>query len=426
SLPNTPETFLLARHSPLILCQICQYWRNVAITLPFLWSSFAIAFDLRKTSTPNYVAFVKLWLQRSQNHPLSLNFLSAPAKSSDPALCLLYSQKHRWKEIVVRTDSEAFLLELLRLRPQAVPLLRKIVIGGTYPHAGTSDNMVRNLEALPHVLASLHAVQEIYWFIMPPRTIVDVNWSHLRCLRIYSRFTASECLSLMARCPRLEDVMLNDYYERFFDRHDTTSHFPMLTLCHLHTLCVQGSADIGQLLNRLTAPLLRSLEIRRPHDYTSLERFADRSSCNLNHIRLARGHMRGDISEADVLSLLHLPFLQTLQSLDLQCIVTDAIFHHLTYVPGVRCNLPSLTELSILWGQATEGVVSEMVTSRWRITRKQSSPRRLAALKFTIFETRKSDTSWHFEPVLAHTDDRDGAILRSFAEKGLRLGLSRS
>ncbi|KAG6811765.1 hypothetical protein H0H92_005895 [Tricholoma furcatifolium] len=330
---------------------------------------------------------------------------------------------HRWEKIIVKVDSDV-LSELVRLRPQSVPLLRMIVIGGTN-YARASDAAVRGkLEALPLVLASLQDVQEIHWATRPPRTIVDVNWSHIRRLSIRSRFTPSECLSLMARCPRLEDVMFNDYYEGSFDRHDTTSHFPMLTLCHLRTLCVRGSADIGQLFNRLTVPSLRSLEMMKPHNYTSLEQFADRSACNLDHIHLTENG-RGDISEADLLSLLRLPFLQTLQSLDLQCIVTDAIFHHLTYVPGVRCNLPSLTELSILLGQATEGVVAEMVTSRWCIASKQSSPIRLAAMKFFMFETRKKDTPGPFEGVFTHTDDRDSVTLRSFSEKGLRISLSK-
>ncbi|KAG6808184.1 hypothetical protein H0H92_005125, partial [Tricholoma furcatifolium] len=163
---------MLARKSPLVLCQICRYWRNVAITLPPVWSSFAISLRNNKTSTPASIALIKLWLQPSQNQPLSLSFLAAP-NSSDPALRLLYSQKHRWKKIIVKVDSEAFLLELLTLHPQIVPLLDKIIIGETN-YAGGSDGPIQNLEALPHVLASL-PVQEIHWATKPPRTIVDVK-----------------------------------------------------------------------------------------------------------------------------------------------------------------------------------------------------------------------------------------------------------
>lgn len=58
------------RFAPLVLCQICSVWRNVAIGYPALWS--AIEIDISPTNYASQINSTALWLGRAKPLPLRI------------------------------------------------------------------------------------------------------------------------------------------------------------------------------------------------------------------------------------------------------------------------------------------------------------------------------------------------------------------
>ncbi|KAG6806974.1 hypothetical protein H0H92_009318, partial [Tricholoma furcatifolium] len=323
-LPTWPDPFLWIT-SPLLLCHICHYWREVAFGCRRLWSSLNI--ELKKPSTQNNLAYFTWWLSRSKDESLSLKLVSAP--ESDPVVLLFCSQMHRWRELDVGVDSELFLflyeLETSKLEKIVVRDLRSVRWRNS---AYMAPIRAHRREILPPIFESLN-VREIHWLVtttIPPKKCFEAwHANNLQCLRFHSYVTADLCLSIMATCSRLEDIEFADYANA-----SKTQYFLRMraVMPKLHTLVVRSlsskRADVGQLLDRLTAPSLHSLEIVKPAKHASLKRLLARQrKCSLKHLHLME-RKKGDISEADLLSLLSLHDLQTLHSLNLDCIVTDS------------------------------------------------------------------------------------------------------
>ncbi|PPQ84742.1 hypothetical protein CVT24_002604 [Panaeolus cyanescens] len=102
------------RSAPLLFCNVCSYWRNVAIVTPALWSAIVI----RKGFNLDTVA---LWLQRSQNHPLSL-FIAigldpfAHIREPIPRLMeILYATTSRWQNVSMHLPTSNDIREFLSI-----------------------------------------------------------------------------------------------------------------------------------------------------------------------------------------------------------------------------------------------------------------------------------------------------------------------
>ena len=72
------------REVPLLLCQICHHWREVALSLPCLWNSLAASGLGPFIPHP---ALIELRLSRSRGQPLSLHF----ALSQTPVVTTHYN-----------------------------------------------------------------------------------------------------------------------------------------------------------------------------------------------------------------------------------------------------------------------------------------------------------------------------------------------
>ncbi|KAJ7291843.1 hypothetical protein C8J57DRAFT_997289, partial [Mycena rebaudengoi] len=61
---------------PLLLAQICQQWRSVALETPGLWSSIALDHSSSEAdpepSLDAGVGLVDLWFMQAGSHPLSI------------------------------------------------------------------------------------------------------------------------------------------------------------------------------------------------------------------------------------------------------------------------------------------------------------------------------------------------------------------
>ena len=91
--------------APLLLCQICKYWRDVALAFPRLWASFKVRRSSILTCRPAF-QLAELWLERSKSIPLSICLPIDTDRGCDPrsddvaSLLLLFVQHiSRWKSV---------------------------------------------------------------------------------------------------------------------------------------------------------------------------------------------------------------------------------------------------------------------------------------------------------------------------------------
>ncbi|KAG5715992.1 hypothetical protein E4T56_gene2332 [Termitomyces sp. T112] len=403
--PELLGQIFLSCLEPKEITRVCQYWRNVAISLPILWSTLSPDFK----STPGKIALYRLWLERSQNHPLTFNFLDTLPKS-DPALDLYFSHMHHWGDVQADMGSES-IYRLLTLRTEMVPLLEKLEI---WNHTKSTEDEQR-IDNLTPVLASFSSLSEIIWSGYIPRNISSIAWPYLRRFVICESFDTRQCLLLMARCPMIEEIVILDLMN---STHDIT--LPIVDLPHLRTLYLKG--DTGQLLDQLVLPSLHSLDMTPPMDDNALERLGARSSCNLFHLRLFEDESpMHTISEWNALEYLRSACCQTLRSLHIEPATTDTFLRNLTWkVDGEIGNqyLPDLVELSAR-SYTTDGIVSEMVASRWNIQGKGNPPARLVCLDICQMVYARVEGDLVTLPL--HSYYRDRAVLGELADQGLIL-----
>ncbi|KAF8153352.1 hypothetical protein B0H34DRAFT_101760 [Crassisporium funariophilum] len=100
--------------TPLRLSHVCVYWRTLANSCSFLWTSISVM-DTAVTSPE----LLELWLDRGKNRPISIylrqvNPTHSTRHNLRRALTILGTHVHRWKALSIHLD-------LRRHRHRSVP-----------------------------------------------------------------------------------------------------------------------------------------------------------------------------------------------------------------------------------------------------------------------------------------------------------------
>ncbi|KAJ7506883.1 hypothetical protein B0H11DRAFT_2323538, partial [Mycena galericulata] len=123
---STTNTITLPnpRGPPMVFVQICQSWRNIALSTPSLWTSIRV----ERPST-KFVKFLEIWLERARNLPLSIVLFESLDYDSI-------------QELVV--EQRAGQLRHLEIAPLFVSLetLKVGHAGSEYKYDGTRDDWV--------------------------------------------------------------------------------------------------------------------------------------------------------------------------------------------------------------------------------------------------------------------------------------------
>ncbi|KAF8650057.1 hypothetical protein AX16_005447, partial [Volvariella volvacea WC 439] len=144
-LPIDSYAFMKTSQAPLLLCRICSHWREVALTIPRLWSSIYVPYISPIDST--YIAFIpelqvrldaiSSWLSRSGGLPLSISCYindsmihgDENATASKDLIKLLTTFSHRWKHINLEVHPDVASSEPLRLLCASdLPILESFTI----------------------------------------------------------------------------------------------------------------------------------------------------------------------------------------------------------------------------------------------------------------------------------------------------------
>ncbi|KAJ7140940.1 hypothetical protein C8R44DRAFT_604248, partial [Mycena epipterygia] len=71
-LPTDRNAVMSAQEAPLILCRICNAWRDIARSTPKLWATLHVPVDFILAKEPRMPAVAE-WLQLSGASPVSLS-----------------------------------------------------------------------------------------------------------------------------------------------------------------------------------------------------------------------------------------------------------------------------------------------------------------------------------------------------------------
>ncbi|KAJ7614728.1 hypothetical protein DFH06DRAFT_1368100, partial [Mycena polygramma] len=198
TLSSTRNSAMSSKEAPLLLCQICQSWRLIALCTPRLWASIHIVIP-NTTRLQQFMDNAIAWLDRSGTVPLDISMaysLEADARCDiSPLMSTLVTLAPRWRHIRSLPGNRP---HFASLSSTDVPLLQTMTIDTP----GTTE-LLKFLGT--ESLRSLQ-VQNNAGLLKTP-----VSWGTLRHLKI-SKFRQAlgdnDALKILKQCPLLETCHL--------------------------------------------------------------------------------------------------------------------------------------------------------------------------------------------------------------------------
>ncbi|KAJ7111848.1 hypothetical protein C8R44DRAFT_711441 [Mycena epipterygia] len=98
-LPSHRNPIMAPDESPMLLCQICSAWRNVALSTPRLWTSVHIVIPTQP-KVQALLEYLTIWLKRSGILPLSISVIFSRTweyyNPNPPSVQWQYTPPSRW------------------------------------------------------------------------------------------------------------------------------------------------------------------------------------------------------------------------------------------------------------------------------------------------------------------------------------------
>ncbi|KAF8880588.1 hypothetical protein CPB84DRAFT_1965745 [Gymnopilus junonius] len=295
--------------APLLLGAVCRGWRDIAWSIPQLWTYIDVVLDSGKESE---FSLISEWLNRSGGLPLSIHVYTRGLRRTIPRweiVDLINKYSARWE--VLELFVPAPLVNMFRgnLENQYFILRDLRIHSGFRLPEQKGDIPIRALRPEPtnvYIDGILHLSS--IWISWNRVTFVDVE-----------TILASECVRLFQHAVMLERCNLRDIW----DLEEQSLDF-VITHPHLQDLKLKPRYPeaIKQLLGALTLPALQKLEIDMDSKYLpiiELHLLAQHSSFQLKELLV----ISSDFSDGDMYNLLSdTPYLERLKI----CPAADADF----------------------------------------------------------------------------------------------------
>ncbi|TDL21777.1 hypothetical protein BD410DRAFT_789168 [Rickenella mellea] len=127
-----PEDGLPRPHpneAPLLPCQICSFFRTVALSSPNLWAGISI---IRNTERNGDALTLDLWIKRSGSCPLSFSLeYRGAAFNIDKLIDSLAPYSSRWKDVTVGFARDLVLPNFIQAMSRGPSALEKLTIKST-------------------------------------------------------------------------------------------------------------------------------------------------------------------------------------------------------------------------------------------------------------------------------------------------------
>ncbi|KAJ7704171.1 hypothetical protein B0H16DRAFT_719664 [Mycena metata] len=261
--------------SPVILCQICGHWREIALSTPRLWR--AIKLLLRPSQGElALLDCLTTWLARSGQSPLVLEIRTPRTpRPSEPKLLFLAdcmqaitANRHRLDHLVLDVP-----FKHLSFLSGDMPLLRDLTISTRAAPDGTPI-LIDRAPALRNLVVSMF---DVAFRQLPFAQLISLDVDYI--------FLA-EGAEILREAKNLIDCRFT-----MCDDSTTTTSLPMIPahqrLRHLTFCLPEDDVSIHSLLNELTLPVLSKLEVYEDGvTVDALVAFISRSQCRLEELRI--------------------------------------------------------------------------------------------------------------------------------------------
>ncbi|KAJ7161214.1 hypothetical protein C8R46DRAFT_1353820 [Mycena filopes] len=258
-LPAFPP--LTGTSSPTILTQICRQWREIAISIPTLWTAISVG---RTSRSALERRIAQLWLDRSSCCPLHIRITDKGCIELMPQCVAVIEQRARWEYLKVKLF-DGILADLGPGGP--MPLLRHL-----HMELG-DDHPVLDVPPFAEVPRLRTAILDEFAALT-----ISLPWARLTSLTLRECFL-STIASILQQTPSLIHCDLDLIY----DPHIHVE--PNKTLPHLRSLVISGNKPGIAYLETFTVPALSTLRIPEslllPDPVASLTSFLRNSRCRL-------------------------------------------------------------------------------------------------------------------------------------------------
>lgn len=367
-LPDDAHVVQDHTHAPLLITNVCSYWRTIALSTPRLWSSLYVCMTHGQEYTPILQAVVEAWLHRSKIGALDIiieifrnpwvHGMTHPDPT--PLIDTLLPDCHRWRNFNIQAKlSTMTQLAVARNRLPCLESLEIDIWEGIVTEVCDAFEIAPRLRTL-----CLRYGVDTY--------MVKIPWGQLTECRLLGKyFPFDQCFGVLEQCPQL---MICQLYIAGPLSEDFKTDSPIL-LNHLHTLQIHANPSVPQLFDNIVLPVLVNFGfessapnlVSHPQFMTLLSRSSsslEKLSLNLNVSSSPSGDELIDYMKLCP-SLTHL----ALGAGSSCSLISERVWELLTCHQGLPdgCLSPRLESFKFWWpwqGDHTGGEVLDMIMSR--------------------------------------------------------------
>ncbi|KAF8884552.1 hypothetical protein CPB84DRAFT_1685806, partial [Gymnopilus junonius] len=361
---------------PLLLCQVCQRWRDAAIHYPTLWSYFSI-----ESISEAKLYLLRTWIERSVESPLTISVNLLPTHRLDAwdppfnhIISLIFSERNRWRNMYFSVPASAFTTLDFPEEANSASNLKQLHF---QLHSGRIPPSFKAFLSHSPVLSDFTLKTEQRG-VFP--LLENLPWSQLTDLHLECVLSPEEYQLVFQRSPMLRTCHLQNVSRELLLSPIPARIQPPITLAYLHYLHVTGEPRIFLLFDSVTLPSLQTLVIGiiKPGlirflaplstlESLNFQKFIERSSPPLQVINFDNVLLQENIL-IDILALL--PTMQSLTIDDdsnrLNAQLSDKLLQALGGRNGVAFICPGLTTICLTGQLSTsDGIFAMMVSERW-------------------------------------------------------------
>ncbi|KAJ7044738.1 hypothetical protein C8F04DRAFT_595623 [Mycena alexandri] len=281
-LPETRELDVVnPREAPLLLTHVCRAWRQIASSLPALWTTFQV---MNVVDFPRLFRIAEIWFTHSRQCPISVKVYGSLRLVNNFAGLRETFRQHSGRMHSLDLQVSVENLEKMNSDGLDFGLLQKLSLRLFDADVDDDDpiTMFGNVPLLRELLMS-----------EAPPSFVPLPWQQLTKFtgEIFTPAQSMEALHLM---PNLVDCAFSVFRDDEGDlkvfTHTKIQHFSIFGSMDM----LGTSADSAQLIALITLPVLRTLEIHDVDDFegtpldSMLASFLSRSKPPLHKISVRR------------------------------------------------------------------------------------------------------------------------------------------
>lgn len=371
-----------SNHAPLVLCQICSQWRDIAIGHGALWTRFA--FGMKEKGAPDVsMQLMMTWLDRASTFSLSIKLSPShfrdtePSTAQDPPPAPVYSLEFlfpyipRCRRLHIHLET-LFFFQLQYLPLGSVDFLEVL-------HLQLEPEAYRRDEPQPiwhDVTAPFqHAPRLRTIYIHAPDSPTDMNgvlfpWSQLTSITLPALRLNISSYMLLRQCVNLEHLSLGLLFN--INESDAPGTiFPVLRSLEIDMRSRESDTRLARFLRHFTLPALKELAIlsfSSSFPVAEFEALQSRSSFTLTTLKL----VCLTIPTEQLKRILQcVPSLRALHLSSCEC---PSTYFEMLSLSQKTVLVPELEEFAVFdrasesrRALTTDDEIADMVESRWNV-----------------------------------------------------------